>query len=145
MMGLSLIAIPVLVDINPDPAHLVRQWARLYGYGIQYMPAGAIGTTALYGYAASSNIRSNRPWVRYAFAAAATMSIVPFTWFVMAPTNNLLFGLNDLAGGARDLAQVHALIARWRWLHVVRSLFPLIGAVAGLRAVLDELSGKPNN
>lgn len=138
-MGLSLIAIPVLVDTNSDPAHLVRQWARLYGYGIQYMPAGAIGTTALYGYTATTHIRYGQPWLNYAVAAAATMSIVPFTWFVMAPTNNLLFGLNEVAGGARDLAEVHGLIATWRWLHVVRSLFPLVGAVCGLRGVLDEL------
>ena len=139
MMGLSIIAIPVLVDINPDPAHLVRQWARLYGYGIQYMPAGAIGTTVLYAYAALANIRSNRRWFAYAFAAAATMTIVPFTWFVMAPTNNILFGLNGLAGGAKDLAEVHSLIARWRWLHAIRSLFPLVGAVQGFRGILAEL------
>jgi hypothetical protein len=139
MMGLSLIAIPVLVDVNPDPTHLVRQWARLYGYGIQYMPAGAIGTTLLYGYAAVTNLRLNRPWLIYASAAAATMSIVPFTWFVMAPTNNLLFGLNALASGANDLAEVHELIAKWRWLHVVRSLLPLVGAVLGFSGTLEEL------
>ena len=138
MMGISLIAIPVLVDINPDPAHLVRQWARLYGYGIQFMPAGAIGTTLLYGYAASTKIRSSRPWRIYAFAAGATMSIVPFTWFVMAPTNQLLFGLNSLASGAKDLAEVHELIAKWRWLHVIRSLLPLLGAALGLTGALEE-------
>ncbi len=140
MFGLSLIAIPVLVDINSDPAHLVRQWARLYGYGIQYMPAGAIGTTALYAYAASTKARSSQPWQTYALAAAATMTIVPFTWFVMAPTNNVLFGLNELAGGAKGLVHVHELIAKWQWLHFVRSLFPLIGAVAGLRATLGEFA-----
>lgn len=139
MMGLSLIAIPVLVDTNPDPAHLVRQWARLYGYGIQYMPAGAIATTALYVYSAVTHIRSDRPWRNYAFAAAATMSIVPFTWFVIAPTNNLLFGLNEVAGGAKDLAEVHGLIITWRWLHVIRSLFPLVGALYGLRGASEEL------
>ncbi|KAK4118007.1 DUF1772-domain-containing protein [Parathielavia appendiculata] len=140
MTGLSLIAIPVLVDINPDPAHLVRQWARLYGYGIQYIPAGAIGTTLFYGLAATTNARSGRPWRIYVLAAAATMSIVPFTWIVMAPTNNLLFGLNSMAGGAKDLAEVHGLIWKWRWLHVVRSLPPLLGAVLGLTGTLEEVS-----
>jgi hypothetical protein len=141
MMSLSLIAIPVLVDINPDPAHLVRQWARLYGYGIQQMPAGAISTTLLYIYAISNRDRAGRPWHIYAFAAAATMSIVPFTWYVMAPTNNLLFGLNALQGGTKDLGQVYALIAKWRVLHMFRSLFPLLGATLGLIGTLDELSG----
>ncbi|KAL2021623.1 hypothetical protein VTK56DRAFT_6976 [Thermocarpiscus australiensis] len=140
MMGLSLIAIPVLVDINHDPAHLLRQWARLYGYGIQLMPAGAIGTTLLYGYSIASKARSNRPWRIYALAAAATMSIVPFTWYVMLPTNNRLFELNALAGGAKDLAQVHELVAKWRWLHIIRSLFPLVGAVLGLTGTLQEVS-----
>ncbi|KAK1751372.1 hypothetical protein QBC47DRAFT_425520 [Echria macrotheca] len=141
MMGLSLIAVPVLVDINPDPAHLVRQWARLYGYGIQQMPAGAISTTLLYLYAIIKGAQTGRPWRIYAFAAAATMSIVPFTWYVMAPTNNLLFGLNALQGGTKDLGLVHALIAKWRVLHMFRSLFPLLGATLGLFGTLDELSG----
>ncbi|KAK5654606.1 hypothetical protein OQA88_7236 [Cercophora sp. LCS_1] len=141
MMGLSLIAIPVLVDINPDPAHLVRQWARLYGYGIQLMPAGAISTTLLYSYTIASKARAKKPWSIYAFAAVATMSIVPFTWYVMAPTNNILFGLNALQGGAKDLVEVHALIAKWKVLHIFRSLFPLLGATLGLIGTLDELSG----
>lgn len=140
MMGISFITVPVLVDINPNPAHLVRQWARLYGYGHQLMPAGAIATTILYISTIINKIRSSRPWHIYAFAILATMGIVPFTWYVMAPTNNLLFGLDTLEGGAESLTEVHGLISRWRWLHMIRSMFPLMGVIIGLTGTLEDVS-----
>ena len=68
------------------------------------------------------------------------MSIVPFTWLVMLPTNSVLFGLNALPGGAEDLDQVLGLLAKWKFLHILRSLLPLTGAILGLSGTLQEKS-----
>jgi hypothetical protein len=141
MMGLSLVAIPVLLDTTTSTSHLLCQWARLYQLGIQLMPAGAIATSLLYGYTVIIKWRSSRPWFLYALAGAATMSIVPFTWFVMLPTNNLLFQLNSKSQESEvtGLLSVQELIGKWRWLHIVRSLWPLAGATLGLTGTLQEV------
>ena len=77
----------------------------------------------------------------YTAAGATTITMVPFTW-LMAPTNNTLFRLEALASAmasAVDLSAVQELVVRWAWQHVVRSVFPLGGAILGLVGVLQEL------
>lgn len=60
---------------------------------------------------------------------------MPFTWTVMAGTNDRLFRARakgvegKLEGG---MEEVRGVVRRWNRLHVVRSLFPLVGAVVGL-------------
>lgn len=137
MVGISLVTVPVLVDINSDAAHLLSQWARMYGYGIQLMPAGAMTTTLLYGYLIFSKRRLSQPWHLYAVAALATISIVPYTRFVMLSTNNILFELDDQNFGV-DLMHVQELVEKWRQLHIGRSMLPMVGAVVGMIATLQE-------
>lgn len=137
MMSLSAIMIPVLLNTNTESAHLIRQWACLYHYGHIYMPAVSVAATGLYGYSALRKRASNRlQWRIYVAAGATTITMVPFTWLMMAPTNNTLFGL---AASAVDLRTVQELVVRWAWLHAVRSVFPLVGAILGLVGVLQEL------
>ncbi|KAF2272821.1 DUF1772-domain-containing protein [Westerdykella ornata] len=148
MASISIVTVPVLFDTVTQPLPLLTQWARLYHYGHMVMPAFCVAATSLFAYSALRNrvaasATNPKPWRIYASAAATTISMVPFTWIVMAPTNNRLFGLKELAGGkssAADFAEVRGLIASWAWMHIARSVFPLVGAVLGLRGVLGELS-----
>lgn len=138
MLSLSTIAIPVFLDTDSEATSLLRQWARLYDYGHLYMPAVSVATTGLYGYSALRQRAAHRAqWGTYAAAGATTISMVPFTWLVMAGTNNSLFQLQESA--AVELRVVRALVVRWAWLHVARSVFPLAGALLGLVGVLREL------
>ncbi|KAF2196413.1 DUF1772-domain-containing protein [Delitschia confertaspora ATCC 74209] len=133
MTGLSLIAVPVLLDTNTSATHLATQWARMYHYGHTTMPAMAIATMLLYGYAARSAKKAgNVKWRRFLTAGATTLVMIPFTWFVMAPTNNKLSGM-AVQGGRLDV--VRGLVEGWKWLHYARSVFPLAGALVGLTAV----------
>ena len=142
-MGLSAIVVPVLLDTNTESTHLIRQWARLYHYGHLYMPAISVSATGLYSYAALRKRALHRKqWIIYAAAGVTTIAMVPFTWLIMDPTNNALFRLNELASAtalAVDLSTVQGLAVKWAWLHVLRSMFPLAGAILGLVGVLQEL------
>ena len=138
-MSLALVAAPVLLDTSTEAAQLYVQWARLYHYGHQIMPALAIGTLLLYAYACTQQRVAKRPWVLFALAGATTISIVPFTWIVMVPTNNELFR-REAVGKADprvlDLSAAKELVVKWTWLHAVRSLLPLVGAVLGTLGIL---------
>lgn len=143
MMSLSAIGVPVFLDTNTESAQLLRQWARLYHYGHIYMPAVSVAATSLYAYVAMrKRAAKSKQWSKYALAGAVTITMVPFTWLMMVPTNNTLFGLLALASAtasAVDLSNLQGLVVKWAWLHVVRSLFPLFGAILGLTGVLQEL------
>lgn len=137
MMSLSAFVIPVLLDTNTSPAHIVRQWVRLYHYGHIYLPALCIATCSVYGISAYQRACDGRNWRPYAFAALSTISMVPFTWIIMTPTNNILFAL-DKSTSAIDLSYVRGLVVKWAWMHVTRSFTPLLGAYLGLAHLLQE-------
>lgn len=139
MISLSAFAVPVFLDTNGSAGHMVRQWVRLYHYGHIYLPALCIATCGLYGYAATANRAAGKErWPRYVLAAVSTFAMVPFTWLVMTPTNDTLFGL-EASGSEEDLGlgHVRGLVVKWAWLHVTRSLFPLIGAIIGFKALVE--------
>lgn len=143
MFCLSAIAVPVSLDTNTDSGQLVRQWSRTYHYGHIILPAFCIATCSLYAYASFSRRGTGRKdWRIYAAAGIATIAMVPFTWVVMTPTNNTLFGLEEAALVAdeapADLDAVRELVVRWSWLHATRSFFPLIGAIVGFRGLLRD-------
>ncbi|OGE53284.1 hypothetical protein PENARI_c008G07841 [Penicillium arizonense] len=142
MVCLSGVVIPVFLDTDTDSAHLLRQWVRVYHYGHIYMPALCVGTFGLYQYTALQNYRNNGNWLLYAVAGVTTIAMVPFTWVFMAPTNNVLFGLDKSATesmAVETLISVQDIIVKWSWLHIVRSLFPLVGVLLGFRGILREL------
>jgi len=70
----------------------------------------------------------------FAAAGITTMIIVPYTLILMAPTNDTLFRLekDSEVTSATSLVEAQNLVRKWGWLHVVRSLFPLAGAILGL-------------
>lgn len=108
------------------------------------MPSVSVATTGLYAYTAlRKRAASRKQWFTYVLAGTTTIAIVPFTWLMMAPTNNALFRLLEASTSATvsvvDLSTVQELVVRWAWLHVVRSVCPMVGAILGLLGVLQEL------
>ncbi|KAL2169151.1 hypothetical protein VTG60DRAFT_6391 [Thermothelomyces hinnuleus] len=155
MGSLSAFVIPVFLDTNVAADHMLRQWVRLYHYGHIYMPAVCVATCGIFAYAfldkkssssSSSKHHQSDPSrsaaSRYGLAAVSTIAMVPFTWLVMAPTNNTLFRLESLGSGVTDLALVRTLLVRWAWLHAVRSLSPLLGAFVGFTGLVQELGAR---
>ncbi|KAL4985709.1 DUF1772-domain-containing protein [Aspergillus falconensis] len=141
MLCLSAIAVPVFLDTDHTSSHLVRQWARTYHYGHIILPAVCIATCGLYAYITLTKRATGRKhWRTYAAAGMTTLAMVPFTWVLMTPTNNTLFGLEKASSetGEDDLGAVRQLVVTWSWLHVTRSLFPLVGAIFGLRGLLED-------
>lgn len=137
--------VPVFLDTDVEPKYLLRHWARLYHYGHIYMPSVCVATVGLYAYTAlSKRAANNKQWLMYAAAAATTITMVPFTWAMMTSTNDALFQLESQAwapamASTVDLRSVQEMVVRWTWLHVTRSIFPLIGAILGFVAVLREV------
>lgn len=134
MVTLSAITMPVILGSAPDGAQIARQWRHLYRLGHSSAPPIAIGTFALYTYSALTSRAEGRPWQLIAAAGVATLSIIPFTLVAMMPTNHALEGLEvkGAAGKQVDLEEARGLAKRWTWLHLVRSMFPLAGALIGV-------------
>jgi hypothetical protein len=134
MMSLCLVAVPVFLDTTTEAAQLFVQWARMYHYGHRVLPAMAICTLLLYGYTCTKKRGAKRPWGLFALAGATTVSIIPFTWIFMVPTNNELFRL-EAASKAEplvlEISGAKELVVKWTWLHFTRSLLPLGGAILG--------------
>ncbi|OIW25638.1 DUF1772-domain-containing protein [Coniochaeta ligniaria NRRL 30616] len=143
MLSLSLIAVPVLLDTTTQAPQLLHQWVRMYHYGHQVLPTMAVGTSLLYAYTAVGAQKKQQPrknmsqWRILTLAALATVGMVPFTWLVMVPTNNQLFRL-QLASktdvNILTFEAARALVVSWSWMHLTRSLMPLVGAVLGAAA-----------
>jgi len=142
MLSLSLVAVPVLLDTTTQAPQLLHQWVRMYHYGHQVLPTMAVGTSLLYAYTAktveqqskSQHLSQRR---LLTLAALATVSMVPFTWLVMVPTNNELFRLQAASVMNADIIGfkgVRKLVVSWSWMHLTRSLMPLAGAVLGAAA-----------
>ncbi|MCJ1247984.1 Anthrone oxygenase AgnL2 [Trapelia coarctata] len=141
MMSLSLMAIPVFLDTTTQPSQLFHQWVRMYHYGHQVLPTMAVATFLLYAYAAISKGAAKNPWAVFVVAGATTVSMLPFTWIFMVPTNEILFRLEGESKAAlvASLDEAQELVKTWSWLHLVRSLFPLAGALLGLTGTLQDL------
>ena len=134
-MSLSLVAVPVLLDTTTQAPQLFNQWARMYHYGHQVLPTMAIGTFLLYSYTSARKCSAKKPWGYFLVAGVTTMSILPFTWIFMVPTNNELFRLEEVSKAepsVRAIAGAKELVVHWSWLHFARSLLPLGGAIMGM-------------
>ncbi|KAH8807227.1 hypothetical protein F5884DRAFT_856810 [Xylogone sp. PMI_703] len=134
MMSISLLAIPVLLDTTTGPAHLFHQWVRVYHYGHQILPTMAVGTFLLYSYTSLKKRSARKSWSLFALAGIVTLSMLPFTWLVMVPTNDELFRLEVVSQTeplVKELVEAKELVVKWSWLHLTRSMLPLTGAIIG--------------
>jgi hypothetical protein len=71
----------------------------------------------------------------YGMAAVLTVGIVPWTILAMSGTNERLIAVAE-GKGKEDEGEVGVLLGRWTALNGVRSLFPLLGSVVAVMAVL---------
>lgn len=143
MVSLTLIAIPTFLDTTTQPAQLYAQWARMYHYGHQALPGLAIMTLLLYLFAASRRRAVGLSWGIYVVAGAVTVSMLPFTWLFMVPTNDALFALEletKASPAASSLDEARMLLITWGQLHLARALFPLAGSIVGMTAMLNGRS-----
>ncbi|KAF2795019.1 DUF1772-domain-containing protein [Melanomma pulvis-pyrius CBS 109.77] len=131
MVSISLLAVPTCLDTTLSATQLCRMWERVFHYGHRALPALALATGGLY---MSIGLREKPKRWPMMIAGLATVSIMPFTWIFMFPTNDRLFAM--VAAGEADISFVEArsLVVRWCRLHLTRSMFPLIGSVVGLMA-----------
>lgn len=141
MMSLSLVAVPVFIDTDTQSSHLLAHFVRLYHYGHRLMPSLAVGTFALYATSSYKAHAVDDIWLKPLIPGVITLLLVPFTWIIMTPTNYALFDLYNQGKAEKkvDIGQVRRLVVKWKWLHIVRSLFPLLGAVLGGTHVLHQL------
>ncbi|KAI0595127.1 hypothetical protein F4775DRAFT_595616 [Biscogniauxia sp. FL1348] len=134
MMSLSLMAVPVLLDSTTQAPQLFHQWTRMYHYGHQVLPTMAVGTLLLHGYTALRRRAAKRSWGIFLLAGIITVSMLPFTWLVMVPTNNELFRLETVSRtdpAVMTIENAKELVVKWSWMHFTRSLMPLTGAILG--------------
>lgn len=134
MMSLSLMAVPVLLDTTAQAPQLFYQWVRMYHYGHQVLPTMAVGTFLLYSYISVKKRTARKLWGVFALAGLTTLSMLPFTWICMVPTNNELFRLERVSKAeplVMGIVEAKELVVKWSWLHFTRSMLPLAGAVMG--------------
>ena len=140
-MSLSLMAIPVLLDTTSQAPQLFHQWVRMYHYGHQVLPTMAVGTFFLYSYTSMKKRSARKSWGVLAMAGVTTLSILPFTWIFMVPTNNELFRLEGISKAeplVMGITGAKELVVKWSWLHFTRSLLPLVGAIMGTVATFGK-------
>ncbi|KAI1734860.1 hypothetical protein F4680DRAFT_470632 [Xylaria scruposa] len=137
MMNISILDVPVLLKSTENSLQLINHWSQLYEVGSSLYPTVAITIGLLYGLAAAARLVSSpiQNRVMFVLAGTLTLAMAPFTWVFMSPTNNALFRIAELGqtGVITPAEDVRALLVKWRWLHFVRSLFPLVGAMLGFR------------
>lgn len=106
----------------------------MYHYGHQVLPTMAVGTFVLYGYVSAKKRTAGKRWAIFTLAGLTTLSMLPFTWIFMVPTNDELFRLEIVAKTDPNIMAVSEakdLVVHWSKLHFTRSLLPLVGAIMG--------------
>ena len=138
MANLFLLTIPVLIETSPSASLLLQQWKRIFQRGHVQGPAIAVSTGLMYAYAAYTKSQQGQPWRAFAVAGATVVSMVPYTWVVMARTNNKLWAAvtGESKGGTVNSAEAQGLVNTWSRLNLFRAMFPLAGGILGLLSVL---------
>ncbi|KAL2819635.1 hypothetical protein BDW59DRAFT_164963 [Aspergillus cavernicola] len=142
MMSVYLLAVPSLFDTTTDPGHLLRHWSRIFLNGHIKGPIICLTTTALYGLAAITKYSAGETWGVFAAAGVTTISMVPFTLTLMAPTNEALFKLEGEVkkGNTPTWSDAERLVRNWNRFNATRAFFPLAGAILGLLGALQLVS-----
>ncbi|CAK7269715.1 hypothetical protein SEPCBS57363_003741 [Sporothrix epigloea] len=159
-LGISTFYVRQILD-SPTNV-MLRQWGRMYHSGKAVFPGAAVAAAAAYGYVyfATTNSSSlpntlevstsNLPLI----AAGLCLSIVPYTFLMMLPTNkqllpkaqaaeeDALFTKADKAAGAGTVYTAQQeqaakqLVDRWGMLNLGRPILLSAAAIVGLIAFL---------
>ena len=109
---------------------LLKQWHSTYNLGIRLGPPAAILACSTLGYAsyAKHNVNPDSPdWQGLAIAALGNISIVPFTWTFLLPTNAMLLAESEKKTEDRKMTevQVKAAVRNWGHINGYRCVLPL--------------------
>lgn len=133
---LSLLAVPGLLSADVPSQLLAKQWEGIFTRGKALGPRMALVSLAGYAYLMYDRRSQGQSYTSYIAAAVLSLGIMPYTIVFMSATNNALLGVAAGGGGAatKTLGEsaVRELVTRWKGLNLVRSVFPLVGAVVGL-------------
>jgi hypothetical protein len=153
----SILSIPALSKSQTKDSVsadiLSRQWRYNYEAGKARAPPVAVTVGASLSYLAwcvrsGTQLHSLAPKNSaqfYGTAAILVIGIIPYTLLAMSSTNaklmaraelNLSSSKNTSAATALDDKEVGELLKTWIVLNNVRSIFPLLGSIAALAAVL---------
>lgn len=141
MSAISIFSVPVLLEAAVSPTQLYHGFVTLFHLGHHICPGTAVLTFVLYSRAAWKRYSKKSSWSLLAAAGIATVSIVPFTLLFMMSTNEALFDLEKESQSAAFTGSLDTgkdLVGRWSRMHLMRSMFPLLGAALGAAAVLSE-------
>ncbi|KAB8219485.1 hypothetical protein BDV33DRAFT_204400 [Aspergillus novoparasiticus] len=133
MMSVYGLAMPAFLQTITQSGQLVGYQRRLYLIGTTKGRVLGLTTTLLYASVSVHQYWTGKPWLVSAAAGVTTISLVPFTEIVMAPTNDALDRLETEtnSGAVVSWAETKQLVRRWDRFNAVRALFPLAGAVLG--------------
>lgn len=134
-------AVPVFLDTTKHAPQLLQQWLNMYNYGFPVLPTISVATCSLYLYTAIRQRVAKGPWLIYAAAGFVTVTMLPFTWVFLWPTNDTIMRLeaDTRAGLPARLEEAQELVKLWSRMHFLRSFFPLAGALIGLKGLLNEV------
>ena len=151
--SMSIGAIPAVSKAPPSIAP--KQWRTIYDIGVASAPKIALAASSAFAYAAyvarqsnltGNNIAASRmtftnfnPVLLLSVAAVTPILIAPWTIVTMRPTNDALdakLAIADSRGEVKQDEEIQRLLHRWGVLNGIRAVFPLVGALSGLLAVL---------
>jgi len=131
--------VPALqADAKSSTKGMATQWLRMYSIGKAQNPPIAAAAAASFLYLAYVVPLRSQAAV-YVAAAVSTLGIVPWTLVAMVKVNSQLAAKAKeevVAEAKDDRVQSVELIRKWGVLNLVRSAFPLLGAVLGMYVAL---------
>ncbi|KAI0136292.1 hypothetical protein BJ170DRAFT_601195 [Xylariales sp. AK1849] len=143
-LGLSFFVIPRLLE-SPTPL-MLRQWGNMYKVTSKALPPALMVPGFINAYLAYKLPSKAR---LYGFAAAAALSILPYTYGVLAPINRKLLkkvevvktldmAIDDVLGEEMGTKEEtgHALIDQWGLYNLYRGSAAFVAGCVGLYAAL---------
>ncbi|KAI1002887.1 hypothetical protein K3495_g5315 [Podosphaera aphanis] len=119
---------------SPTPL-LLAQWRQMYRSGSYTAPPTAAVTCGALSYV-SYYFRFSPEWRLWALSSVLSISIVPFTFLVVFPTNKVLETWQDRNGEGVDRREVDKQITRWTYKHTARSCLSVFGGLIALFGVI---------
>ncbi|KAF9254833.1 DUF1772-domain-containing protein, partial [Marasmius fiardii PR-910] len=144
MISTSIISAPALLTPSAlySSTHLALQWRNMYSRGVRMGPPLTVFVSSAYLFLAFIfSKRSNTRCLSqlYAAAGALTLGVIPYTLFVMKPTNDAL-ALKAIDGPEGEstsrIGETEEMVENWIKMNLFRGFIALGGSAVGLYATL---------
>ncbi|KHJ33028.1 putative duf1772 family protein [Erysiphe necator] len=131
--GISRFVLPAIRQ-SPTPI-LLSQWKGTYNLGSITSPPLALLSSSAMAYV-SYYFRSSADGKLWALASAFAISIIPYTFIVVFPTNKFLEEWHSIEGQGVERKDVDDKINEWAYKHSARTCLTLAGGLLALFTVL---------